>query len=163
MVRVLWEAKPLSQPCAPATRHCSHTGRAGWMTSYRKDTSWKHRAFPQDRESSSCVVWPSRHLHQLQKDEATFQEGESLLNLPLCKHQTGSSSHLASDISRWSPGSPQPMRRRGHKPPNQPQHLQEEIKQPWPPCCGIYTWSGRPSSKTLSIEASPNKRNTHDE
>ena len=77
MVRGLWESKPLSQPYTPTTRHCSHKGRAGWMTSYRKDTSWKGRAFLQDRESSSCMVWLSRHLHQLQKDEATFQEGLS--------------------------------------------------------------------------------------
>jgi len=37
--------KPLSQPYPPTTRHHSHTGRAGWVTSYTKDTSWKHRVF----------------------------------------------------------------------------------------------------------------------
>lgn len=37
------------------------------------------------------------------------------------------------------------------------------MEQPWSLCCGIYNWSGRPSSKTLNGEASPRKRNAHNE
>lgn len=81
VAEALWEPSPSPSLTRP---HPTQAGQPGRMLPARRAAgSTGH--IPRTEGASLHGLGPSRHLQQLQRDEATPQDRDSILNLPLCK------------------------------------------------------------------------------
>lgn len=125
-------------------RSRSHRPRSGWR---RSAPCGSPTALPAPR-SSHETPFPRGQGARLRTGTA-WQRRQTGLS----EQTPPPASRLASAVSRWSPGSPQPTGSCGQSHQSSPGSYRRRRTS------RSISWSGRPGSKTLNAEASPSKRN----